>query len=272
MIPLHRVEINITELCNRTCYFCPRAVDYPNKNLHMTPEVAEQVFIQTDPYTTFISMAGRGEPLLGKHLYEICELAKKHKRHMRIITNGDTLDKHIDELDKIFNLKYPRQRAIIQVNCYDGPKQKTEWSETYREFKAITFDDKHQTAKPQEWEWGTDITNRGGFMWQTERLEFLKKPCFFLWYKTFIDYNGNVNLCCHDWTHMRNFGNIMEKPFSEIWEGEELNEYRKILEKGERWRLPECKNCDNFQEWDKQNLYYEYRKHPARTFFESNLL
>ena len=84
--------------------------------------------------------------------------------------------------------------------------------------------------------------------------------------------NGNVNLCCHDWTHMRNFVNIIEKQFSEIWEGEELNKYRKILEKGERWRLPECKNCDNFQEWDKQNLYYEYRKHPARTFFESNLL
>ena len=32
---------------------------------------------------------------------------------------------------------------------------------------------------------------------------------------------------------MKNFGNIMEKPFSEIWEGNELNEYRKILENGD---------------------------------------
>jgi len=238
----------------------------------MTPEIAEQVFIQTDPYTNFISMAGRGEPLLGKYLYEICELAKKYQRHMRIITNGDALHKHIDELDKIFNLKYQRQRAIIQVNCYDGDKQKKMWSERFKEYKAVTFDDHHQTSEPKDWNWGEDITNRGGYMWQTKKPEYLKKPCYFLWFKAFIDYNGNVNLCCHDWTHMKNFGNIMEKSFSEIWEGNELNEYRKILEKGDRWKLPECKNCDNSQEWRKQNSYYGLRKNPTRSFFVSNLL
>ena len=64
----------------------------------------------------------------------------------------------------------------------------------------------------------------------------------------------------------------MEKPFSEIWEGNELNEYRKILENGDRWKLPECKNCYNSQEWLKQNLYYGLRKNPTRSFFDSNLL
>ena len=29
------VDFMLTELCNRTCDFCPRAVDYPNLNLHM---------------------------------------------------------------------------------------------------------------------------------------------------------------------------------------------------------------------------------------------
>ena len=29
------VDFMLTELCNRTCVFCPRAVDYPNLNLHM---------------------------------------------------------------------------------------------------------------------------------------------------------------------------------------------------------------------------------------------
>ena len=36
------VELNVNELCNRTCVFCPR-VDpkiYPNLNLHMDLELA----------------------------------------------------------------------------------------------------------------------------------------------------------------------------------------------------------------------------------------
>ena len=43
LLGLATVEINPTELCNRTCSFCPR-VDpaiYPNRNLHMSVETAE---------------------------------------------------------------------------------------------------------------------------------------------------------------------------------------------------------------------------------------
>ena len=36
------VDINPTELCNRTCSFCPRGIDYPNQNLHITEEVIEK--------------------------------------------------------------------------------------------------------------------------------------------------------------------------------------------------------------------------------------
>ena len=37
------VEVNTTELCNRTCSFCPRADPkvFGNRNLHMTPKGAE---------------------------------------------------------------------------------------------------------------------------------------------------------------------------------------------------------------------------------------
>ena len=39
------VEVNTTELCNRTCVFCPRHDPkvFPNRNLHMTPKGAETI-------------------------------------------------------------------------------------------------------------------------------------------------------------------------------------------------------------------------------------
>ena len=39
------VEVNTTELCNRTCVFCPRHYPkvYPNRNLHMTVKGAEAI-------------------------------------------------------------------------------------------------------------------------------------------------------------------------------------------------------------------------------------
>ena len=39
------VEINTTELCNRTCVFCPRhdPTVFPNRNLHLTVKGAQTI-------------------------------------------------------------------------------------------------------------------------------------------------------------------------------------------------------------------------------------
>ena len=37
------VDINPVELCNRTCFFCPRGHDYPNTNEHMDISVSIKI-------------------------------------------------------------------------------------------------------------------------------------------------------------------------------------------------------------------------------------
>ena len=39
------IDLNITELCNRKCVFCPRIDDavYPNQNLHMSTKLASKI-------------------------------------------------------------------------------------------------------------------------------------------------------------------------------------------------------------------------------------
>lgn len=253
MVPLTQVELNITELCNRTCFFCPRAYDYPNLNYHMTPDIAEQAFKQTAPYTDYVTLAGRGEPLLGKYLYEILELAVKYRTRFRIITNGDTLHKHIDEIHKILNLTSTGY-AKLSVNCYDGEDQYNEWTKLYKDFSAIEFTTKRRTDDVDNKWWRVEkkqVTNRAGAMPWTNEIA-LDKPCFVLFHKTFIDYNGDVNLCCHDWKVIESYGNIMKKDFSEIWETGKLHDQRLGLTRyGSRANYTACMECDSLQEEDR---------------------
>ena len=64
-------------------------------------------------------------------------------------------------------------------------------------------------------------------------------------YKAFIDWNGDVLLCCNDWARkQKSFGNVNKDTFSDIWMNNMFTEVRKTLLKGHRYLLPACKRCD----------------------------
>ena len=75
LLGLATVEINPTELCNRTCSFCPRSDPevYPNRKLHMTIELADMLSEQLHEahFTGDIHITGWGEPLLNPDILEI---------------------------------------------------------------------------------------------------------------------------------------------------------------------------------------------------------
>ena len=66
------VEINPTELCNRTCSFCPRHNPeiYPNRNLHMSLDTVSVLVEQLKAanYSGEINITGFGEPFLNKQI------------------------------------------------------------------------------------------------------------------------------------------------------------------------------------------------------------
>ena len=66
------VEINTTELCNRTCVFCPRhdPAIFPNRNLHLTVKGAQTIAeeLGENGFNGKISFSGFGENLLNPNL------------------------------------------------------------------------------------------------------------------------------------------------------------------------------------------------------------
>jgi 2-iminoacetate synthase ThiH len=67
------VEINTTELCNRTCVFCPRHDPkvFPNRNLHLTVKGATTIAeeLADNSFRGKISFSGFGENLLKSRLH-----------------------------------------------------------------------------------------------------------------------------------------------------------------------------------------------------------
>ena len=91
------VEMNTTELCNRTCSFCPRANPevFPNRNLHMTPKGAEIIGteLHKNGFRGKISLSGYGENLLNPRFQEIVHTLRRTVPHatLECNTNGDKL-------------------------------------------------------------------------------------------------------------------------------------------------------------------------------------
>lgn len=62
--------------------------------------------------------------------------------------------------------------------------------------------------------------------------------CYYPYYSLFIDYNGDVLFCPHNYNKKNVLGNIAKKTLIEMWNGAEINKIR-----GNRKHLP-CSKCD----------------------------
>lgn len=100
-----KVYIEITNICNLECEFCPKL----NRKLKfMNIEEFEVILKSIKPYTDYIYFHLMGEPLLNPNLEAFFQLAFEYGFKVNITTNGTLLK----EKDKIlFNAK-----ALRQVN------------------------------------------------------------------------------------------------------------------------------------------------------------
>jgi len=244
------IEINITELCNRTCYFCPRAFPekYPNRNVHMSNETFNRICTEliNNNYKSKISFSGFGEPLLNKRfVFFLKELRKSLGSDVIIETNsnGDFLTTEV--LNELFDAGL----SSIYWNLYDGEHQ---LEPALKVINRSRFPSENIRIRPHwsgidlEQEAGLILNNRSGMVSSTKyakNLFPLKKGCNYPFYKMLIDWDGNVLCCSNDWGRKRPMGNIMNLSLSEIWLSDAFMLFRKNLVNKDRSQAP-CSSCD----------------------------
>lgn len=248
MNSLVTVEMNITELCNRVCEFCPRhdPAIYPNRKLMMDPAVAEKVGgdLAAFSYQGRISFSGFGEPVLNKAFAEHVRVFRRHlpEAIIETNTNGDQLT--AEKLHELFGAGL----SAIYVNLYDGPEQIDGF---HALFEQAGIEEPRYRLRPH-WvgsseDFGLTLNNRSGVL-KNEKIgvvplrEPLAMRCHYPFYKMLVDWNGDVLFCANDWGREIVVGNVLERSVSDIWLSGRMKEVRRQLSGGHRNFSP-CNKC-----------------------------
>jgi len=249
------IELNINEICNRKCPFCPRAEPekYPNQNIHMDVALAENIASQLADldFKGIVNISGTGEPLLTKHITDIVKPFGDKGIHIEIVTNGDVLVRKKGK--QLIHDLYSVGLCQFVVSMYDGPQQ----IELFDTLFANCDIDKSLYSLRDRWydeseDYGLLYTNRAGNIGfqhlsdiaKEKLMKSGKSACFYTHYSMMIDWNGNALLCCQDmYNRTVNFGNVKDRSLLDIWKDAKLMEFRNKLKNGERSLSP-CSNCN----------------------------
>lgn len=248
-IPLmSEVEISDSGTCNRKCSFCPRSdPDYKDIKEFISKDLHDKIFkdLSSYNYTGMVIYSGYVEPLLNKSIYRNVAFARKclPNAKIEIITNGDVLN--LERLKKLFKAGL----STLLISVYDGPEDMVKFEKLMKEAELLpsqyVIRNRYMSADK---DFGLTISNRSGMLKNAEykipeTIEPLKENCTYPAYKFFIDYNGDVQMCSHDWGKKYVVGNLKDKSVIEIWLNKKFDKARKNLLNGNRNFLP-CNKCD----------------------------
>lgn len=100
-----RIYIEITNICNMNCSFCPSTKRHKE---YMNLKDFESILVKIKDYTDYVYLHVKGEPLMHKQICEILELCKKYELKVNITTNGTLINEKKEILKD--------SEAIRQIN------------------------------------------------------------------------------------------------------------------------------------------------------------
>ena len=242
------IEISESGTCNRSCSFCPRsAKDFVDKKEFITNDLHEKLCkeLQDLNYKGTIRYSGFVEPMLDKNIYNLINMVRSFlpDSNVEMVTNGDPLN--LKRLEKLFQSGLNR----ILISAYDG-KEDADRLEDLCKSANLSSDQyivRHRYYS-EEKDFGITLSNRSGLMENAEfkiksLAEPLKNPCYIPSYTFFLDYQGDVLMCPHDWGKKVILGNLNKTNLLDIWFSKKSMQIRKMLNKSNRNFTP-CNVCD----------------------------
>lgn len=240
-----KVYVEISNICNLSCSFCPGTTRKPKR---MTENEFKIVLEKIKDYTDYIYFHLLGEPLCHPDLEEFLKIAEEMKLMVTIITNGTLLNKNKDIL---LNSK-SHYKTVISLHSFEANDNKISfenylddcftYARTAENKKIVVLRLWNNGGKdslndeilnvlekyfPKPW-----VEERNGirigekiyiqygdkFDWPTLESDNINEKVFCYGLRTQIGIlaDGTVVPCCLDNNGEINLGNIFEKDLEEI--------------------------------------------------------
>ncbi len=249
-----RIFIEISNVCNLACSFCP-----PSKrdSKVMSVQNFETVLSRIEGHGDHIYLHVKGEPLFHKQFNEILALCSQYNKKVNITTNGTLLDKHgkliletpsvrlvnislqsyedIDHeenykayLNKIINfvksgLKDTNKLFELRLwnfNEEHSPSNTSKFTtlEYIRKHLGVTIPITAQNTKGLKGRSNVYISKGHEFEWPSMDNDFVSTSgtCYGLRHQIGILSTGEVVPCCLDADGIISLGNVLESEFESI--------------------------------------------------------
>lgn len=116
-----KAYIEITNICNLSCNFCPKT---SRKLEFMNRESFEHIVKNIKPYTDYIYFHLMGEPFLNKELESFLEISKENQLKVNITTNG-TL---ISEVKNVLLNSSALRQVNISLHSFEANEEKVDFN------------------------------------------------------------------------------------------------------------------------------------------------
>ena len=218
-----------------------------DKKEFITNELHEKLCkeLQDLNYKGTIRYSGFVEPMLDKNIYNLINMVRRFlpNSNVEMVTNGDPLN--LKRLEKLFQSGLNR----ILISAYDGKEDADRLEELCKSanLSSEQYIVRHRYYS-EEKDFGITLSNRSGLMENAEfkiksLAEPLNNPCYIPSYTFFLDYQGDVLMCPHDWGKKIILGNLNKTNLRDIWFSKKSMQIRKMLNKSNRNFTP-CNVCD----------------------------
>lgn len=271
-----RVYIEISNICNLSCSFCSVS-DRPKRS--MSVGEFEKIIKKLDPYTDYVYLHIKGEPLLHPKLEQILAICRKYQKQVNITTNGVLLkekakillesgvvrqinislhsenhkEKYLKDIFEAVELLSPHMPIVYHLwtlhdFSFDAKSTKTVNKIMEYYHLSIGTVEKIYTDPNIEIDKNIYINKANQFIWPDVDNSYYENKgyCYALKDHIGVLSDGTVVPCCLDGEGIINLGNILTMNIDRILENPKIEAMRKGFE--HRQVSEElCRHC-NFKE------------------------
>lgn len=116
MFPLNRIHLEVTNVCNFKCEFCPDAIMQRRRG-HMDLDLLRKLLdeIAEKQLAKIVTFHLMGEPLIYPHIFPAIALAMERGLNLHLTTNGSTFALKPEQITHLINSGVPKVTISLQT-------------------------------------------------------------------------------------------------------------------------------------------------------------
>jgi pyruvate-formate lyase-activating enzyme len=263
------IQIETTIHCNSNCDFCHQKLVTRNPGFmeeRLIHKIIDESAARGITYRPFL----QNEPLMDKRLVEIVRYIRRDRTaKVELNTNGGlmtrkTAEKLLDagvdivrfSIDgftrEIAEQSRPIDFELVRENTRTFIELAREAKYPCRvEVRMIDLDfNRHEQQEFLKFwnDLGAEAKVVPFYTWPwSGQTSYVPAPCPKIQREMFFVVDGRAVLCCWDSQARAVIGDIRQNSLHEIWTGELIQKYRKLLSEGRRGEIFLCSRCDGFK-------------------------